>query len=193
MPFDGGEGQLGNLIWAESWDGTALGNNWKVTCPQISGPPSLIYDGVVGGTGQRIYVTPYSGGMLWLSGTGAWGAGAPYYTATLTSFTVTATKQYVGGTLVGVVSNINFVGNFEGEEQCFTMDISNAELVGMTGNPFLPPPAGVWPMFHGPSDCAAIGAHGTFWDVHDVTLSILGSCATPSQMSTWGRVKSLYR
>ena len=192
MPFDGGEGQLGNLIWAESWDGSVLANNWTVTCPQISGPAALIYDGVTGGTGQRIYITPYSGGTLWLSGAGAWGAGAPYYTATLNSLTVTATKQYVGGQLVGVVSNINLAGNFDGG-QCFTMAISNAELVGMTGNPSLPPPSGMWPAFHGPSACGLIGAHGTYWDVHDVALSILGDCTTPSETSTWGRIKSLYR
>lgn len=193
MPADFAEGQLGNMIWAESWDGVVLGANWKVTCPQIAGPATLIYDGVVGGNGQRIYVTPYSGGTLWLAGTGAWGGGAPYYEAILNAFTVTATKQYVGGALVGVVSNINLSGDFEGEGQCFTMAISNAELVGMTGNPYLPPPPGVWPALHGPSDCALIGAHGTFWDVHDVTLSILGDCTVPSRMSTWGRVKSLYR
>ena len=192
-PADGGEGQLGNLIWAESWDGAVLGANWKLTCPQISGPPSLIYDGVVSGNGQRIYVTPYSGGSLWLSGAGAWGGGAPFYVATLTGFTVTATKQYVGGQLVGVVSNINLMGSFEGEGQCFDMAISNAELVGMTGNPYLPPPSGVWPALHGPADCDLIGAHGTYWNVHDVTLSILGNCTTPGQTSTWGRVKSLYR
>jgi hypothetical protein len=189
----GGEGQIGNLIWAESWDGSVLGANWTLTCPQISGPPNLIYDGVVGGNGQRIYSTPYGGGALWLSGAGAWGGGAPYYLATLTSFTVIATKQYVGGQVVGVVSNINLMGSFEGEGQCFTMAISNAELVGMTGNPYLPPPTSGWPALHGPGECSLIGSHGTYWDVHDVTLSILGSCTTPGQTSTWGRVKSLYR
>jgi len=193
MPADFAEGQLGNMIWAESWDGTALGTDWKVMCPQISGPATLLFDGVIGGTGQRIYITPYSGGTLWLSGAGPWAGGAPFYTATITSFTVTATKQYVGGQLTGVVSSINFMGNFEGEGQCFSMVISNAELVGMTGHPVLPPPAGIWPAFHGPYDCDLIGSHGTYWNVHDVTLDILGNCATPSQPSTWGRVKSLYR
>ena len=140
MPCDSCFGQVGNLIMAESWDGSALGTNWKVSCPQVATTPTLIYDGVVGGTGQRIYQAAYAGGTLWLSGTGAWGTGDPYYTGSLTSFTVIAAKQYVGGTLVGIVSNVNFTGNIDGYDDCFTLAISNAEFLGS-------PPPGAWPPF----------------------------------------------
>jgi hypothetical protein len=194
MPSDGAEGLIGNTIWAESWNGAVLGGNWKLTCMKLDGPPTLIYDGLVGGNGQRIYATNYSGGSIWLSGTGAWAAGgAPYYTGTLTMFKVTTTKQFVAGTQVGAVDDINFAGMFEGAGQCFAMNIANADLVGMTGSAFLPPPGGVWPAFHGPSDCAAIGSHGNYWSVHDLTLIISGDCLTPDTPATWGRIKSLYR
>ena len=200
MPYDFGDGIDGNMLDAESWNDPVLGGNWKVTCAQKSGPAVLTSDVMIGNMRQMTYMTPYSGGLIWLSGTGAWAAGgAPYYEGVLTSFMVTAVKQYVGGQLVRVVSNINFVGEFPGSAgtpvQCFTMDISNAQLIGMTGgDPIgLPPPAGLWPIFLGPLDCGLIGAHGTYWSVSDVTLSILGNCATPTQSSTWGRVKSLYR
>jgi hypothetical protein len=200
MPYDFGEGIDGNMLNAESWNDPVLGGNWKVTCAQKSGPAVLISDVMLGNMRQMTYVTPYSGGLIWLSGTGAWAAGgAPYYEGVLTSFTVTAVKQYVGGQLVRVVSNINFVGEFPGPvgtaPQCFAMDISNAQLIGMTGGApvGLPPPAGTWPVFLGPLDCGLVGAHGTYWTVSDVTLSIIGDCATPTRVSTWGRVKSLYR
>jgi len=198
MPYDLGEGIDGNMLNAESWDGTLLGDNWKVTCAQKSGPAVLIGDVTIGNLRQMTYLTPYSGGLLWLSGSGAWAAGgAPYYEGVLTSFTVTAVKQYLDGQLVRVVSNINFSGTFPGAaggpSNCITMDISNAQLIGMTGNPGLPPPVGTWPIFLGPLDCSLVGAHGTYWSVSDVTLSIIGDCATPTRVSTWGRVKSIYR
>jgi hypothetical protein len=191
MPCDSCFGQVGNLIMAESWNGSALGTNWKISCPQIAATPTLLYDGVAGGTGQRIYQAAYSGGTLWLSGTGAWGAGDPYYTGSLTSFVVVAAYQYVAGTLVGIVSNINFSGNIDGYDDCFTLAISNAEFVGAT--PGTQPSSGPYPAFHGPSDCNAVGTHGSSWDVHDITFSILGHCTTSTRSSSWGGLKSMYR
>jgi len=199
MPCDSCFGQIGNLIMAESWDGSSLGTKWKVSCPQIATTPTLLYDGVVGGTGQRIFQAAYSGGTLWLSGTGAWGTGDSYYTGNLTSFVVVAVYQYVGGALVGIVSNINFSGNIDGYDDCFTLAISNAEFVGATSgappglSPSAPTVTGPYPAFQGPSDCNAAGTHGSYWDVHDVTFSILGHCATSTRPSSWGSLKSLYR
>lgn len=190
MPCDSCFGQVGDLVMAESWDGSTLGTNWRVSCPQIATTPTLLYNGVVGGTGQRIYQAAYTGGTLWLSGTGAWGAGDPYYTGSLTSFVVVAAYQYVGGTLVGIVSNINFSGNIDGYDDCFTLAISNAAFVGATpGAPSLSP----FPAFQGPSDCNVAGTHGSYWDVHDITFSILGHCTTGTRSSSWGALKSRYR
>ena len=199
MPCDSCFGQIGNLIMAESWDGTVLGTNWKVTCPQIATPPTLLYDGVAGGTGQRIFQASYSGGTLWLSGTGAWGGGDPSYTGSLASFVAVAAYQYVGGELVGIVSDINFSGSIEGYGDCFTLAISNAEFLGATSS--LPPGSpsralavtGPFPAFQGPSDCNVSGNHGSYWDVHDVTFSIIGGCVTATRSSSWGGLKKMYR
>ena len=191
MPCDTCQGQVGNLITAQSWNGASLGTNWTISCPQVAASPTLTYDGVVGGTGQRIYQTAYSGGRLWLAGSGAWGTGDPFYTGDITSFTVIAAKQYVAGQLVGVVSNINFTGNIEGYNNCFTLAISNAEFVGAT--PGTPALAGAFPPFQGPSDCNVTGTSGTYWDVHDITFSIIGNCVTSTRSSTWGGLKTLYR
>jgi hypothetical protein len=194
MPADGAEGLVGNMVAAASWNGTTLGTNWKLTCPEVSEPPGLLYDGVFNGTGQRIYRTNYSGGQLWLAGDGAWAGGDPYYTSTLSTLTVIATKQYVNGTLTGVKSTINLVGPIDGYTDCVEMVISNAELVGYTPvGIFMSGITGDFPAFQGPSDCAATGEHGTYWTVHDVTLNLLGSCVVSAEQSTWGSVKSLYR
>ncbi len=190
MPADLAEGQIGNLIMAASWDGTTLGTNWAVNCPQIGSSPVLTYDDVDAyGYGQRIYQTDYVGGQLWLAGTGAWGGGDAFYTSQLSTFRIIATKQYEAGVLVGVVSSINLRGPIDGYTSCFEMAISNAELVGYT--PY--PAPGVFPPFKGPSDCNADGSHGTYWDVHDITLTLYGSCVVPTEKSTWGAIKSLYR
>lgn len=192
MPADLAEGQLGNLIMAASWDGATLGTNWAVSCPQIGTAPVLTYDDVDEyGYGQRIYQTDYVGGQLWLSGTGAWAGGDPYYTSQLSTFRVIATKQYEAGVLVGVVSNINLRGPIDGYTSCFEMALSNAELVGYT--PIGPQEPGLFPPLKGPSDCGVDGSHGTYWDVHDITLTLYGSCVVPTEKSTWGAIKTLYR
>jgi hypothetical protein len=192
MPADLAEGQIGNLVMAASYDGATLGTNWAVSCPQIASSPVLTYDDVDAyGYGQRIYRTDYTGGMLWLSGTGAWAGGDPYYTSSLSTFRIIATKQYEAGALVGVVSNINLRGPIDGYTSCFEMAISNAELVGYT--PIGPQEPGLFPALKGPSDCQANGSHGTYWDVHDITLTLYGSCVVPTEKSTWGAIKTLYR
>jgi len=192
MPADLAEGQIGNLIMAASYDGTTLGTNWTVTCPQIGSAPVLTYDDVDEyGYGQRIYRTDYVGGKLWLSGTGAWAGGDKSYTSQLSAFRIIATKQYMAGQLVGIVSNINLRGPIDGYSSCFEMAISNAELVGYT--PVGTSLNGPFPPFKGPVDCSADGSHGTYWDVHDITLTLYGGCVVPTDKSTWGAIKSLYR
>ena len=194
MPCDLCEGQIGNLIMAASWNGATLGTNWTLSCPQISSSPQLTYDGVVSGNGQRIYQTSYSGGVLMLDGSGAWGTGDPSYSGPISTFTVIVTKQYVGGVQVGAVSNINFFGVINGYDNCFNMAISNGELIGETGATLGPPSdAANYPAFMGPSDCGASGSHGAYWDIHDITFSILGQCAVPARPMTWGQMKSIYR
>jgi hypothetical protein len=189
-PCDGCDGQIGNMIHAESWSGSALGTQWRVECPQIGSAPVLLLDTVVGGNGQRIYRTEYLGGKLWLSNTGSWAPlGDPNYNATLNSFTVITTLQIIGGQIAGAVSNINLSGTFDGSRTCFAMAISNAALIGRTP---MPAPAS-YPGFEGPGNCSLVGTSGSWWTVNDVTFNILGSCATPLRPMTWGQVKSIYR
>jgi hypothetical protein len=69
------------------------------------------------------------------------------------------------------------------------MAISNAAAVGYT--PGAAP--GTWPAIQGPTDCLASGTHAAWWNVSDVTLTLLGDCVTPTAPSTWGKIKTLYR
>ena len=90
------------------------------------------------------------------------------------------------------MTNINLQGIFEGYATCFEMAIANGELVGHTPVGY-PPAVGPFPPFHGPSDCDLTGSHGTYWDVHDITLILYGPCVVPAKPSTWGMIKTLYR
>jgi hypothetical protein len=190
------EGQQGNMIWAESWSGAALGTEWKVMCPQIGEtPPELISDTVdpVTGNGERTYETYYVGGSMWLSSSAGWGTmGDPDYTSTLSTFRTVVTKLIANFQEVGAVTNIYLTGVFDGYPTCYDMAIANAEYVGNSVQGF-PPALGPFPAFHGPSDCDVIGANGTYWDAHDITLIITGDCTVPNEPSTWGQVKSIYR
>ncbi len=182
--------QPDNMIEAESWNGSTLAGQWKVSCAK-AGNPMLLLDDVVDGNGQRMYRTSYVGGTLWLSGSGPWGTGDPQYTGTLGSFTVVSTQQIVNGQIAGIVVNVNFSGALDGYDNCFDLAIANAELVGVA--PAAPAIAGPFPAFVGPSDCNATGTYGSYWDVHDITFTIRGQCAVSARQPTWGQIKSLYR
>ncbi len=187
---EGALNQAGQMIEAESYDGSTLATKWKVSCPQ-AGVSTLVYDGVAGGTGQRIFQTPFTGGTLWLSGTGPWGTGDAQYTGTFSNFSVTTVQQIVNDQIVGMIANVNFTGILDSYASCFTMAISNAELVGFA--PSAPALPGPFPAFVGPSDCGVTGTFGSYWDVHDITFSIIGQCAVSARQPTWGQLKNIYR
>jgi hypothetical protein len=192
-PADGVEGQLGQMIWAESWDGAGLGTEWKLMCPAIGNTPVLILDTVdINGDGQMGWRTIYFGGSLWLSGTGAWAGGDPDYPSTLSTFTTTVYKQFLNFQVVGATTNISLTGVFDDDTKCFDMAIANAAYVGSTPGGFFPG-TGPFPPFHGPTDCSVIGSHGTYWNAHDITLIITGDCTVQGAPETWGQLKAIYR
>jgi hypothetical protein len=65
----GGEGQIGNSVLSESWNGETLALQWVVSCPTACTVPLLIFDGVdINGNGNQTWFTEYCGGSLWLNG-----------------------------------------------------------------------------------------------------------------------------
>ncbi len=152
----GGEGQIGNTINAQSWDGSTLGLQWIVQCQSIVSSPTVVEDTRdEDGTGYIKYRTVYGGGTMWLDDNGPWGDGSEDYIADISDagMVVTSTHLYVLGTRTGVVSDITVQGVFTNYSNCFTYALSNAVILGVGAaaavvfdavcwpdSPFPPPP-----------------------------------------------------
>ena len=189
----GGEGQIGNTVLAQSWDGVELGTQWYMACPAICADPVLLDDMVnPEGNGYMTYMTSYCGGILWLNGDGtAWTNGDAEYIIDLAETIFYTTILFVGGTPVGHVTNIEMAGEFEGcPETCLAFDVANATQMGSGLGSEFPldyPPTVVAP------DCTEdLGLMGSWWDVIDIMMTISG-CSTATEDVSWSQVKSLYR
>lgn len=187
----GGPGQIGNTINAQSWSiGTGLGTEWRFYCPSIAVAPVEIENTVDGsGTGDIVYQTEYAGGLFWLSMNGPWGDATEDYTGQLDIFSVETTYKYVGGTLLGVRSNITMSGHFFGYDNCLNYAITNASQFGTTETG--PLPADFPPFLD--SSCAESPTTGAWGDVTHIAMQITGPCIVGTEETTWGGVKALYR
>jgi hypothetical protein len=180
---------MGNVLHAESWDGSALGGDWKILCPIVSSV-TLLADLVFNGNGHRIYLIEYSSGTIVLDGAGPWGGGDAQYTGLITSYFETRTLQFVADqnqqpVFVGSVSDHAVSAQLQGYTQsCMTWGIGNGVWLGNGAVP-----AG-YPDYRD-AGCAS-GGSGHYGDISDLTLSVQG-CAVSTEESSWGRVKALYR
>lgn len=183
----GGYLSTGGVLHAESWDGAALGGDWKIACPQVVAV-SLVADLVFGGNGHRIYKIDYAGGTVELDGGGPWGNGDAVYTGIIDTYTEIRTVQFVGGAKVGAVSDHSVTAHLQGyPETCMTWGIGNGAWLGES--PTAKPanyPTWLFP------NCAAGAPSGHWGPFSDMTISVTG-CAVPTQEATWGSVKALYR
>ncbi|MBA4379072.1 MAG: hypothetical protein C0395_10555, partial [Gemmatimonas sp.] len=101
-----------HVLHAQSWNGTALGTQWEISCPTSSSMSAQ--DNRVGGVGTIVYTSTFSGGTFaFFAGGWPWGDGA----GTLGAMTVITTVQYImiGGnsTPVAAVVNGNTSGTFD--------------------------------------------------------------------------------
>ena len=174
-----------NLLRGESWDGSTLGAEWRILCPEVV-RVRLIYDSVAGGTGHRIYQIEYRGGFLELSGTGPWGNGDPLYTAAIDIYVEFRTVQYVDGVKVGSVSDHAMNGHFT-NSKCFTWGIGNEVWLG-EGKTV----AAGYPTFVLAGCKPTTKDDGHWGDLRDLTLTIQG-CVVGTEATTWGAVKAIYR
>lgn len=181
-----GPGVPGNMQNAMSWNGAALGTQWKIWGMAIDGAGAVetgrFFDAY--GNGWIDYVTNYTGGQFWLSGAGAWGDGLGDFSGAITYYNVGAKVSYVGWQQIGVTANISFTGVFNECDWCFIdYGIANSILVWKTGMPAMP-------ANYPPFLCGANG--GELHDVCCVTFSIFCDI-TPTEETTWGAIKGLYR
>lgn len=181
----GGQGQIGNAVHAMSWNGSALGTEWEISCPVLSAVPTLVYDSRdASGTGMVEYLSHYMGGGFWLSRTGLWGDGTQDYTGVLDYYTHNTTFLYLNWVPISYTANANFGGHFTGFCKCIT-GTANGCSVGQ-GNL-----AGGYPPFL-TSNCVPITTiQGEWGTVQSVILSIF-ECASGNDPSTWGAIKTLY-
>lgn len=184
---------LPHVLHAQSWDGSALGTQWEISCA-TENANFIAQDNRVAGVGTIVYTSTFTGGTFTFFPTGgAWGDG----TGTLGTTTVITTVQYImisgNSTPVASVINGNTSGFFAGG--CYlTFGIGNGTGVGETTslNPLITKPA-TYPTFQD-GTCAGAAANAQFgaWG-NVITLTVGIDCPVPAQSTTWGNVKSLYR
>jgi hypothetical protein len=177
----------GNTINAASWDGAALGLEWQMSNMAIgAGGTTLVFDGVSGGNGVRIYQTVYEGGDYWLGGDGDWTIGNVELNGFIVDFLIISTKYYVGGVVTAVVNNISFSGVFtECESECeIEFAIANAARIWHSGQ------GGAMPANYPAFLCGA--STGELYTTSDITFSII--CAPVAvESQSWSSVKDMFR
>ncbi|HEX5133737.1 MAG TPA: hypothetical protein VFX92_14780 [Candidatus Krumholzibacteria bacterium] len=174
----------GNVLHAESWDGSSLGGDWRILCPQVVSV-TLIVDLVFGGNGQRIYLIQYASGTIELGGGGPWGNGDPVYTGNIDTYYETRTVQYVGGVMNASVSDHSVSAHLLGyTASCITWGIGNGVWLGDGALP------ANYPDYR--DGACTPGGSGHYGEIRDLTISVQG-CAVATEEKTWGGVKSLYR
>ncbi len=177
-------GVPGNTEDAQSWNGAALGAQWRVWGQSIGplGAQETARDVDVYGNGWIDYVTNYIGGQFWLSKFHTWSDGVNDLTGTITYFNVGVRVTLMGGQIVGATSNVLLQGYFDDCPVC-TLEyvITNAMLAWMPGWPDMP---ANYPAFQ----CSA--NMGELFDVCCIRASIY--CPVGTEESTWGAIKSLY-
>ena len=191
----GAEGALTNTVHAESFDGANLGTQWRVWCPAIAAPPVLQSNTVVNGTGDIVYSTTYTGGYFWFSQNGPWsGDNLVDFTGTVQSFVVVSTHMYVGGTRIGVRSNITMQGLFDQQypswsTPCMDYSIQNGSIQGSTALAGLPAD---YPVFLDDQTCNPGPTAGAWGTVTQITI-VIHDCVVPVEPTTWGRIKATFR
>jgi hypothetical protein len=193
----GQEGATGNTLNVQSWDGSSLGGEWRLSCASIVGSPTLVSDTRVGGTGEVTYRTNYAGGQLWLAKQGPWSIDhLTDFTGTLSSLIVTSTHQYVANIRIGIRSNVTVTGMLDAlypswSPTCLDYMIANTSVFGSTATGSLP--AG-YPAFLDPASCpSGTGtlSNGAWGSVTQLTMVLTG-CAVPTETVSWGSLKARY-
>jgi hypothetical protein len=188
----GGKLSAGNTLNEESWDGFALGVEWKWYCPYIAAAPALISDTVDGfGNGQKTWRVTYAGGYMWFNGAGPWAGGDASYTANVDMWIATVTETYANNVEVGTVRNHLSRATFVGyNDECINLAISNLEKLGDSA---LGVPLG-FPVPLDGTTCAPAAPGAAEWgDVDSITLVIDGCETVGVEATSWGAVKALYR
>ncbi len=191
--WDAGGGPVlgGTTLNAESWDGATLATQWRYWCGTELSNGVLLVDNVnpATGNGNRTYMKTFTGGYIWLSGSGPWANGDPDYYGTIDSYTEFETIAYSNWGPIAAVSNVQALAHFDDyPEQCMTFYIGNGTRMASTevGDPV---PANYPDLLD--TNCNPTRTEGAFWNFSSVTLSISG-CEVATEESSWGEIKMIY-
>jgi hypothetical protein len=178
-------GQQGNTLNAESWDGAALGTQWKISGMSIdaAGAVEVGRDVNASGFGWIDYVTNYEGGNFWLEGSNSWSDGTDLE-GYVTVCNVNARVTLVGGMAVAVTSNITIVGVFDLCELCSIEIAANSTRLWKTGD------AGAMPTGYPPFLCGANSGELHYSCCMNASIMCY---VTGTEESTWGAIKDMYR
>lgn len=180
----------GTTLHAESWDGMALGAQWRYWCSTEASDAQLLVDMVnVEGNGNRTYMKTFTGGYIWLSGTGPWANGDVDYPGVIDAYTEFETITYSNWVPIAAVTNVQATAHFDNyPSQCMTFYIGNGTRAATTEIGETLPVN--YPDLLDP-DCNATRTEGAAWDFTSITLSIT-SCTVGTEESSWGAIKSMY-
>ena len=187
VPFSAG--QPGNTENGMSWNGAALGTQWRLWGMQISAEGAAVLSDTVNeaGYGVRVYQTAYDGGEFWLAGDGSWTDGPIELAGVVYDYLVTSTVTYVGGSAMAQVSNVTFNGAVSDcpDDNACVVEVANANA------------ALVWDSGSGPAMPADYPAFlcdattGELFTASDITIGI--DCAIPAAAIGWSALKDMYR
>lgn len=185
------------LGWA-SWDGSALGTQWSVTCGVQYAPQGRKGEMDSKGYGAVMLTNTFLGGMFILSDTGPWGGNAPVVGKLIrTDFTVETTYEAFKALSQAIVVTSRGIDGFGRP-----VVITSTKCTGwgeVTDGRLQDYPELV------DMECQGGRDEGYWWDAGDVTILILrrddGVSITPESVEavaapdrpTWGFVKTLYR
>lgn len=180
----------GATLNAESWDGAALGTQWRYWCSTTLDEAQLLTSTINGkGNGSATYMKIFNGGYIWLSGDGPWANGDPDYPGVIDTYVEFETITYENWVPIAAVTNVQASAHFDDyPDQCMTFYIGNGTRVATTEIGEAIPVN--YPALLDPA-CAATMMDGAAWDFTSITLSITG-CEVGTEESSWGEIKSLY-
>ena len=180
----------GTTFNAASWDGANLGSMWAYTCGTLTGDAVLLTDNVdVNGNGNKTWMKTFTGGTIWLSGTGPWANGDPEYSGPINSYVEFETVQYSNFQRVAAVTSVQATASFDGYDgMCVAFQVANGNEVGATDLGMMPPADYPALLF---DNCVEGAPEGAWWDMTSITLSI-NWCAVPATEQSWGAIKAKY-
>jgi len=193
---DAGYGAGGNVLRMQSWDGVSLGTQWSIQCPILSSSEmlsdSVDAEGHHHVTGSASYYT--FGSTVVLDGSGPWGGAPETYafdfhnldeTVTLVGTDMEILSFTAVETGVALASADHYYAMLTIEAMTRTEEgNTDTSLYDPLDHPF------PYPLFVG-YNCDGERNLGTWGSVTAIRIEI--NTIVPTETTTWGRIKSLYR